>query len=104
VAEKAMVSVYILFSDKLKKRYVGSSEDPFRRLEQHNQGKTAFTSRGRPWTLRYVEAYETRPEAVARERFLKSGAGREFLDRLFHGEMGYPDKEIPSNCLRFGLM
>lgn len=104
VAEKAMFAAYILFSEKLKKRYVGSSEDPIRRLEQHNRGKTAFTSRGMPWKLKYIEFYETRPRAAARERFLKSGAGRVFLDRLFEGKMGYPEKEIPPDCLRFELM
>ncbi|MGD9782541.1 MAG: GIY-YIG nuclease family protein [Kiritimatiellia bacterium] len=104
VAAKAMFAAYILFSEKLKKRYAGSAKDPFRRLEQHNQGKSAFTSRGMPWALKYGQFYETRSEAAARERFLKSGAGRVFLDRLFDGEMGYPEKEIPSNCLRFGLM
>ena len=104
VAERAMFAAYVLFSEKLKKRYAGSAEDPFRRLEQHNQGKSAFTSRGLPWALKYVEYYETRSEAAARERFLKSGVGRAFLDRLFRKEMGYPEKEIPPNCLRFELM
>ncbi len=99
-----MFATYILFSDKLNKRYVGSSKNPYQRLEQHNQGRTTFTSRGVPWILKYIEYYETRTEAVARERVLKTGVGRVFLNRLFEEKTGYPEKEIPDNCLRYELM
>ena len=99
-----MHAVYVLWSAKLSKRYVGSSSDPRRRLEQHNAGHSAFTSRGTPWVLKYIEDYETRGDAVARERFLKTGAGRIFLARVFEREIGYPEMEIPKNCLRFVWM
>ena len=98
-----MFAAYILFSEKLHKRYVGSAADPYRRLDQHNLGRTAYTSRGIPWVLKYIEFYGTRSRAMARERFLKSGAGRVFMDRLLDGEMGYPEKEIPPDCLQFEL-
>ncbi len=68
--------VYVLWSEKLKKRYVGSAGNVSQRLYQHNHGKTQFTSRGIPWVLIHQEEFTTTSEARKRERFLKSGAGR----------------------------
>jgi len=52
-----------------------------RRLKEHNKGKTSTPStknRG-PFVLIYVEKVENRKEARKREKYLKSGAGREFI-------------------------
>jgi putative endonuclease len=71
----------VLWSRKLLKRYVGSTEkDPEDRLVEHNQGKTPFTSRGIPWALLHSEPYPTLSEARKRELFLKSGVGRKWFD------------------------
>ena len=45
--------VYILFSEKLNWFYVGTTDDPDRRLVEHNSGTfdDAFTRKGIPWTL-----------------------------------------------------
>jgi putative endonuclease len=99
-----MYSAYILFSEKLSKRYVGSSKDPYERVKEHNKGKSKFTSCGIPWALKYIEYYETRKEAMTRERFLKTGAGRIFMKRVFKETEGYPDKEMPDNCLQYKIL
>jgi len=92
---------YVLWSQKLQKRYVGYSTDPLVRLSQHNNGWGKFTSRGVPWQLRYSEEYASALDAKRRERYLKTGAGRTFLDRVFTADPGYPAKELPDNCLGF---
>jgi putative endonuclease len=51
------------------------------RLERHNAGLTRSTRNRGPWDLVYKEEVQTRAEAVARERFFKTGAGREELKR-----------------------
>ena len=51
--------------------YVGWSSDVDRRLEQHNGGTGARSTRGRTWTLLYVELHATRREAMSREWHLK---------------------------------
>ncbi len=94
-----MYATYVLWSDKLGKRYVGSSKDPLVRLEEHNAAKSRFTSRGIPWHLKYCEFYATRHEALLREKYLKTGSGRIFLKRLFEGVDGYPESELPDMCL-----
>ncbi|MBI4548757.1 MAG: GIY-YIG nuclease family protein [Ignavibacteriae bacterium] len=80
-----MYFVYVLWSDKLKKRYVGYTDDRQKRLEQHNAGKTLFTSQGNPWIVIHSEAYQSLMETRERERFLKSGVGRKWLDEKFPG-------------------
>ncbi|MCA6443985.1 MAG: GIY-YIG nuclease family protein, partial [Bacteroidetes bacterium] len=40
-----------------------------------------YTKNKGQWTLNYVESYGTKKEAILRERYLKTGAGRDFLKR-----------------------
>jgi putative endonuclease len=77
-----MFYVYVLRSLKTGKRYVGQTHDLSVRLAQHNEGFSPYTSGRGPWELVYNECYETRSEAIRREKFLKSGKGRKFLDVL----------------------
>ncbi len=76
-----MAFIYVLWSEKLQKRYVGSTAYVESRLEEHNKGKTPYTKSGIPWVLLYKEEYSTVSEARKRELFLKSGVGREWLDK-----------------------
>jgi putative endonuclease len=77
-----MFYVYVLKSLRDGIRYVGSGEDYQERLRRHNKGDYRFSKGHRPWKLVYTESYQTRVEAVRRERFLKTGHGREFLDTV----------------------
>ena len=77
-----MFHVYVLRSEKTGRRYVGSSQDIEARLQQHNTGQSLATKHGAPWKLIHQEEFPTRAEAVRRERFYKTGKGREFLDQL----------------------
>ena len=72
----------VLYSDKLNKRYIGSTRDVKNRLKEHNSGKSKFTKADVPWKLIYKESYQSNQEARRRELFLKSGVGRKFLIRF----------------------
>lgn len=74
--------VYVLRSDSANRRYVGQTDDVERRLEKHNAGLVFSTAPYRPWHLLHSEEFRTRGDAMRRERFLKSGQGRVFLDQL----------------------
>lgn len=65
--------VYILGSPGKDgcRTYVGWTVDLDRRLAQHNAGTGARSTRGRRWSLIYVERYATRREAMSREWHLK---------------------------------
>ena len=77
-----MFHVYILRSGRTGRRYVGSCEDVDARLRQHNAGLSKATRHGLPWTVLRTEQFSTRAEAVRKERYYKTGRGRDELDRL----------------------
>ncbi|MEM9023197.1 MAG: GIY-YIG nuclease family protein [Bacteroidota bacterium] len=77
-----MFFVYAIRSFKDGRIYVGFSQDPIKRLKEHNSGKTRSTKAYRPLHLFYQEEVATRMEARAREKYLKGGLGKEFLKSL----------------------
>lgn len=95
--------VYVLWSEKLRKRYVGYTPNVAGRLEQHNAGWTKFTSGGVPWVLVYTEEYRDKLIAQRRERYLKTGAGREFLNLTLSRVTDYPQNRLPDACLSFHI-
>lgn len=71
--------VYLMESEaRLGKRYVGYSDDLPQRLADHNAGKNVSTAPFRPWRLRTYLAFSTKANALAFERYLKSGSGHAF--------------------------
>ena len=51
--------------------YVGWTNDVARRLDKHNAGTGARSTRGRAWMLLHTEGFATRIEAMSREWHLK---------------------------------
>ena len=77
--------VYVLRSLTNRRLYTGSTNDLQRRLAEHQRGKTRYTRHGGPFELVHVEEFGTRLEARQRERALKSGQGRAYLnERVGH--------------------
>ncbi len=70
--------VYIIKSIKDGSEYVGMSDNPDRRLTEHNYGEVKSTKAKRPWKKVYVEELSNRVDARKREKYLKSAAGRRF--------------------------
>jgi len=75
-----MYYVYVLRNQQNNNRYVGHSKNIQQRLKNHNYGKVKTTKAFKPWHLVHYEKFKTRTEAIARELFLKSGIGREWLN------------------------
>lgn len=71
--------VYVLHSMADDGFYIGYSANLRKRFEQHVKGESFATSYRRPWKLIYYEAYLEQADALGREKYLKSGAGRCFL-------------------------
>jgi len=71
--------VYLLHSVSDDGLYIGYSANLRRRVTQHVKGDAFATSYRGPWKLIYYEAYIEQADALGRERYLKSGAGRRFL-------------------------
>jgi putative endonuclease len=72
--------VYILKSLSSDKHYLVYTSNLISRFEFHNElGKKGFTVRYRPWQVIYVEFFNIKKEAMLREKFLKSGKGRQWM-------------------------
>ena len=81
----AMFYVYILYSQKSDRFYIGHTMDVYKRLEEHNNQRmtTKYTSKHLPWDLvLYFKISESRGEAILVERFIKNQKSREFIRRL----------------------
>ena len=78
-----MFWIYILKSESTDKLYIGQTANLEERLQRHNSnkvGKLRYTHKQKgPWKLIYSEQYNMRSDAMRRERFLKSGQGREWI-------------------------
>lgn len=80
-----MFTVYVLYSEKYNKIYIGFTSDIEKRMLSNNTlGTKGWTIKFRPWTLVYTEKYQTKKEAMSREKQLKPAKGREFI-RSFIG-------------------
>jgi putative endonuclease len=78
-----MFTVYVLKSLKNGKRYVGhSGKSALVRLKEHNSGSNQWTRVNKPFMILREEGYVSKTAAIKRERFLKSGQGRKFLDEI----------------------
>ncbi len=71
--------VYVLKSESSVRTYVGHSKDIKNRVAEHNSGKSKATRGKDPWKLVYSEEFETRAEAMKREKHFKTQIGRLWL-------------------------
>lgn len=77
-----MYYVYVLRSLKNNRFYTGSTSNLKKRLGEHASGRSKYTRLTKPFKLVHFEHFETRAEAVRRERYFKIGRGREELKRI----------------------
>ena len=77
-----MFYVYILQSDLDRTFYIGFSENLEKRVLQHNNGESAYTSRKIPWKLVYFEEFTLKSDALKREKFLKAQKNKVFYQKL----------------------
>ena len=70
---------YIIQSKRDGKWYTGSTNNLRKRFRQHNNNEVPSTKGRTPFTLIYYEACLNEKDAMAREKFLKSGMGKRYL-------------------------
>jgi putative endonuclease len=68
--------VYILESQRNGRLYIGCTNDLNRRLEEHNANHTKSTRNKGPWKLIHFKRVESKSEALALEKMLKSWKNR----------------------------
>jgi putative endonuclease len=76
-----MFYAYVIKSINHDFYYKGHCENINERLVQHNSGMTDSIRPYIPFTIVYSEEFPTREEAIEREKYFKSAAGRRFLKK-----------------------
>ncbi|MGE0009701.1 MAG: GIY-YIG nuclease family protein [Candidatus Babeliales bacterium] len=74
--------IYLIQSIKYPEQYYfGQTINLKLRLAKHNEGGSSHTSKYRPWKIITYLAFEDKEKAIAFEKFIKSGSGREFAKK-----------------------
>jgi len=74
--------VYLIESTAVSRaRYTGYTDDLKQRLRDHNEGKNVSTASRRPWQLKTYLGFSSKRQALAFERYLKSGSGHAFSNK-----------------------
>ncbi len=75
-----MFTVYILYSEKFDRYYIGQTNDIEKRIIRHNSGNVISTKHYRPWKIVYTKEFTTRAEAMKEETRLKAFKNRVYLE------------------------
>ena len=84
----AMYYIYIIYSTSVDKYYIGHSDNPDRRLVEHNtKPVNTYTSKHRPWVLKAsFPISKDRGQAISVERYLKKLKSRKITEQLIENQ------------------
>ena len=100
-----MFYTYVLRSQKDRKWYTGYTNDLRKRFKEHTHNKVTSTKNRGPFELIYYEACVNKEDAFVRERYLKTGMGKRYLNNRLKrflsltGCKSNPDKIDLSRCM-----
>ena len=80
-------TVYIIFSQKLNRYYVGYTSDLGKRIIEHNSGISTFTSKAIDWQIMVTEEFESREGAHKREMEIKKKKSRKYIEWLIENKL-----------------
>ena len=78
--------VYILYSAKLDRYYIGQTQDIKARITKHLVSKKQFTGKADDWVLKYSEEFPNRSEAYQREQAIKRKKSRKYIEHLINSQ------------------
>ena len=90
--EHPKYTVYVLYSLKDRQFYIGYTTNFERRMEEHAQGRTTSTACRRPFVPIFCEYYFAKSDALRRELYFKSSAGRRTLRLMLKESLIKMDK------------
>jgi putative endonuclease len=80
-----MYFVYILYSEKCGRHYIGYCEDVQVRLERHNRGLVKATRNCGPYIVKATKEFSTELEARREELRLKKAKSGKYVEWLLEG-------------------
>lgn len=72
--------VYILYSEKVDRFYVGQSDNILERMCDHLSGQSPYIPIAKDWVLMHTETYSTRTESLIRENAIKRKKSRKSIE------------------------
>lgn len=79
--------LYILYSNKLDKYYIGQSKQVENRLVKHNKGHSLATKGGIPWGLVKMIEFESKSHAIQAENWLKRMKSSRIIKQFIDDEI-----------------
>ncbi len=76
--------VYIIYSKKIDKLYIGTTSNLEHRLKQHNSNQSNYTKNKGEWVLLYYETFQSKTEALKREKQIKAWKSRKYILKKFN--------------------
>lgn len=80
--------VYVLQDQTNRKLYVGRTATLPRRIHEHLQGKVHTTKRMKELEVIFIEGFRAKPDAIRRERYLKTSKGKATLRMMLRSYLG----------------
>jgi putative endonuclease len=80
-----MYYVYIIYSERSDRYYVGYAADVIARLARHNSGRVSSTQNFIPYRLCGSKEFEHELDAIREERRIKKQKNRKYIEWLLHG-------------------
>ena len=77
-----MYFVYIIYSGKIDRYYIGFTQDIEARIKKHNSNHDEYTGKKGNWELKYQEEFTTKEGAYASERQIKKWKSRKLIENL----------------------
>jgi len=77
-----MIFLYVIRSEVNDNLYVGICKNIETRLNEHNNGKNRYTKGLKPWNVVYSEEFVDWKSAREKEKYYKSGVGKEYLKKI----------------------
>jgi putative endonuclease len=86
--------VYILYSKKLNRFYVGQTLNLKNRIIEHNSGESPYTSTGIPWSLIWATKKDTFRAAEVLEDKIKNLSSTRKIKFILKYSEGIVDEEL----------
>lgn len=77
--------IYILYSQKINRYYIGETHNVELRLRQHNEGyykENSFTKKGQPWELVFQLECRTKQQAQKIEKHIKKMKSKKYVENF----------------------
>ncbi len=87
--------VYVLYSLKDGQFYIGFTSNLGRRLTEHEEGRSAATAPRRPFRLLLCEYYFSKADALRREGYFKTSAGKRVLRLMLTRSLKEATSSLP---------